>query len=93
LFSEDTIKTTTEGCLKMKKILLVAAFVLTSFVVVNAKDTYDFLNSDGSAYRISVDKDWCGRTTIDSSYVSRDQRGNEELAAAIVKALVWLIKG
>ena len=79
--------------LQNEKILLVAVLALTSFVAVNAKDTYDFLNSDGSAYRVCIDKDWCGRTTIDGGYVSRDQRGNEELAAAIVKALVWLIKG
>ena len=77
----------------MKKMLLITALAFASSFVANAKDTYDFLNSDGTAYRISVDKDWCGRTTYDTRYISKDRRANEELAAAILKAFLWLIKG
>ena len=75
----------------MKKMFLIAAIVLTSFVAVKA-DTYDFLNRDGSAYRVNVTEDWSGHTTISGSHVTRDQRVFEQAFVFIVKTIVWLSK-
>ena len=89
-FDEVTINKTTEGSNKMKKMILIAALALTSFAAVEARESCDFLNSDGSATRITLSEDSWGRPTVSSEYVSRDQRDREELAASIFKAIVWL---
>ena len=74
----------------MKKMILIAAIALASFVAVNAQSV-DFMNSDGSAYRVTVDTDWAGRTTVSEEYVSSTQRTWEGVGAVVLLVLFSLL--
>ena len=77
----------------MKKVLLALIAGTAIAFPAFADEQIDFLHRDGGATRITFSEDSWGRTTISSESVSANQRFNEEIAAAIIKALVWLING
>ena len=74
----------------MKKMVLTAAIALSSFAAVKA-DTYDILNNDGSATRISITEDWSGHSTVGVTDVSKSQRDWEKSIVFIIKTITWLI--
>ena len=75
----------------MKKMFFAAILALTAFGTVNAKESIDFIKSDGSAYRVTVDEDGWGRTTVSADHISRNQRAVEEIVAGALQVFMWLI--
>ena len=75
----------------MKKRMFAIALLFTAIFSANA-ESIDFVNQDGSAYRVTVSDGWGGRTTVRGDYVSRDQRVAEGVLVLVAKLWLALIR-